>query len=175
MFRSLLLVLCISLGLAARDTMVVLLRHAEKTHKGDTAQLSEAGLRRAACLPPQLMPYQPDALFASNLERTQQTLAPLSKALSIPVQIYARGEERALGQQIMTRYSGKTVVVCGHSDTLVMLVEALGYRAPFAEISGFDHYWLLRVVEGSGTVTLQELQQKPVPSPILEANPALRE
>lgn len=115
------------------------------------------------------------ALFASNLQRTQQTLEPLSKALAIPIQIYARGKERALGQQILTRYSGTTVLVCGHSDTLMVLVEALGYQASFAEISGFDRYWLLRVVEGSGTVTLQELQQKPVPGPTLEATAALRE
>ena len=43
MVRTLLIVLWMTLGLAAGDTVVILLRHAEKVHKGDAAQLSEAG------------------------------------------------------------------------------------------------------------------------------------
>jgi len=162
MLRALCLSLLLSAGLLAQDTVVVLLRHAEKTHKGDSALLSEMGHRRAASLPHQLAPYAPSALFASNLRRTQQTLEPLSKALALPLQVYERGEERVLAQRILTLYSGKQVIVCAHSDTLMVLVEALGHSTPFHEVSGFDRYWVLRVEEGSKKATLQEHRQEPV-------------
>ncbi len=162
MLRSLLIALLLTLGLTAQDTVVVLLRHAEKTHKGDAAQLSEAGQRRAAGLPAQLSPYRPAALFASNLKRTQQTLAPLAKALALPLQVYDRGAERALGKRILALHAGQTVLVCGHSDTLMVLLEALGYRLPFAEISGFDRYWVLRIEERTAAVALQEHRQTPL-------------
>lgn len=174
MFRTLLIVLWMTLGLYAGDTVVILLRHAEKTHKGDAALLSEAGHRRAASLPAQLGPYQPVALFASNLQRTQQTLAPISKALAIPIQIYDRGTEGALGTHLLARYKGRTVLVCGHSDTLALLMESLGCPAPFTEVSGFDHYWVLRVSEASGAVALQELRQAPVPGQALAPPPESR-
>lgn len=160
MFRSLLIALLLTFGLTAQDTVVVLLRHAEKAHKGDAAQLSEAGQRRAAALPGQFTSYHPVALFASNLRRTQQTLTPLSKALALPLQIYDRGMEQALGRRILILYTGETVVVCGHSDTLMVLLEALGYPLPFAEVRSFDRYWVLRIKEGSGEVSLQEHRQK---------------
>jgi len=162
MLKALCLSLLLSAGLLAQDTVVVLLRHAEKTHKGDSALLSEAGRRRAANLPGQLLPYAPAALFASNLRRTQETLEPLSNALALPLQVYERGEERALAQRILTLYSGMQVIVCAHSDTLMVLVAALGYPAPFPEVSGFDRYWVLRIEDGSGNVTLQEHRQEPL-------------
>ena len=117
----------------------------------------------------QLIPFEPSALFASNRLRTQQTIEPLSRALSIPLQIYERGEEQALGKRILAQYSRQHVIICGHSDNLRVLVEALGHRIPFPEVTDFDRYWVLRVTEGSGTVTLQEFQQKPMnlPSPLL--------
>lgn len=161
MLKALCLSLLLSAGLLAQDTVVVLLRHAEKTHKGDLALLSESGGRRAANLPKQLSPYAPAALFASNLRRTQQTLEPLSKALALPLQVYERGLEGALAQRILRLYSGQPVIVCAHSDTLMVLVAALGYPAPFPEDSRFDRYWVLRIEEGSGNVTLQEHQQEP--------------
>lgn len=162
MLRALLLSLILSAGLLAQDTVIVLLRHAEKAHKGDTAELSEAGHRRAAGLPPQLAAYQPSALFASNLPRTQQTLAPLSKALGLPVQIYVRGEERALARRLLALHVGERVVVCGHSDTLGTLIEALGHLEPFPEVSGYDRFWVLRIRAGTASVTLEEHRQAPV-------------
>lgn len=165
MLKALCLSLLLSAGLLAQDTVVVLLRHAEKTHKGDSALLSETGRRRAANLPHQLSPYAPSALFASNLRRTQQTLEPLSKALALPLQVYERGMEGALAQRILTLHSGQAVIVCAHSDTLMMLVAALGYPAPFPEVSGFDRYWEVRIEDASGNVTLQEHRQEPLGAP----------
>jgi broad specificity phosphatase PhoE len=161
--RSLLLALILCLTLGAQDTVVVFLRHAEKAHRGDAAELSVQGRRRAASLPGDLAIYRPTALFASNLIRTQQTLAPLSKQLGLSIQVYDRGSERALGQRLLTRHAGQVVVVCGHSDTLADLVGALGHPDPFPEVSGFDRFWVLRIKPGGGTPSLEERRQRPLP------------
>ena len=159
----LVLALLLCLGLGAQDSVVVFLRHAEKTHRGSTARLSSMGQRRAISLSADLAPFQPVALFASDLPRTQQTLEPFSKDSGLPIQIYDRGSEWALGRSLLVRYAGKTVVVCGHSDTLMDLVRSLGHPTPFPEVSGFDRFWVLRVIEPGGAVTLEEHMQRPLP------------
>ncbi len=164
MLKSLLFTLCLTFSLAAEDTVVLLLRHAEKAHKGDRAELSRVGHRRAANLPFEFAAFRLTALFASNLVRTQQTLAPLAKILALPLQIYPRGDERALGRRIRADFRGRTVLVCGHSDTLGELVAALGDPTPFPEVEGYGRYWILRVADGSGTVTLKECALQPVPA-----------
>jgi broad specificity phosphatase PhoE len=151
----------LSLGLLAQDSVVVILRHAEKASKRTNAELNTAGRHRAQRLVETLAGFQPTALFASDLRRTQQTLEPLAKRLSLPLQRYARGSEGALGAALRAEYEGRTVVVCGHSDTLMALVAALGSPEPFPEINSFDRYWVLRVAEHTGKVSLEEHRQTP--------------
>ena len=165
MFHRLLLSCLLCLGLGAEDSVFVLLRHAEKTSKRTNAELSSAGHLRAQNLVDELSPFRPKALFASDLRRTQQTLEPLAKQIHLPIQIYDRGSELALGQSLLVRFAGKTVVVCGHSDTLADLLRGLGYPEAFPEVSGFDRYWVLRVPGTGGTVTLEEHRQRPLPPP----------
>ncbi len=160
MFRSLFIALLLSFALTAQDTVVILLRHAEKTAKYTNGGLTQNGRRRAETLAVELAPLQPVALYATEYLRTQLTLAPLAKALALPLQIYDRGAEQALGRRILALHAGQTVLVCGHSDTLMVLLDTLGYPWPFAEVRGFNHYWVLRIKEGSGEVSLQEHQQK---------------
>ncbi|NTW85612.1 MAG: histidine phosphatase family protein [Holophagaceae bacterium] len=160
MLKTWMFTFLLALSLGAQDTVVIFLRHAEKTHHGDTAELSAAGRRRAAALPLDLQPYRPVALFASDLRRTQQTLEPLATRLGQPLQIYERGREAALGQRLLSLYEGQTVVVCGHSDTLGALVRALGHAPEFPEVQGFDRFWVLRIPERKGPPSLEDHRQK---------------
>src|ERR1035438_8561400 len=78
--------------LGAQDTTVVLLRHAERLSLLDgNSRLSEAGLKRAQALVPLLQSFQPSALFTSDLERTQQTLAPVAAKLGLTPRIRPKG------------------------------------------------------------------------------------
>jgi len=160
MLKTWMFAFLLALSLGAQDTVVVFLRHAEKTHRGDAAELSATGRHRAAALPLDLLPYRPVALFASDRRRTQQTLAPLATRLGQPLQLYERGQEAALGRRLLLFYEGKTVIVCGHSDTLGALVGALGYAPEFPEILGFDRFWVLRIPTGKGSPSLEEHRQK---------------
>lgn len=173
MFYRLVLAWMLCLGLIAQDSVVVFLRHAEKSSKRTNAELSSRGKQRAQCLVEELSRFQPVALFASDLRRTQQTLEPLSKRLKLPLETYERGKEHALGQSLLVRFPGQTVVVCGHSDTLMDLVKALGDSTPFPEVSGFDRFWVLRIAEPGGRVTLQEHRQRPLPGEVRAILPAV--
>ncbi len=161
----LLLLLLLLLGgacLSAQVT-VVFLRHAERTSKYSNAELTKAGRNRAQRLVAVLDGYRPAALFASDMVRTQRTLEPLARQLGLPLQIYERGRERVLGRVLLERFQGQTVVVCGHSDTLMNLVAALGYGESFPEIGDFDRYWVLRVPAVGSEVSLEERRQGAIP------------
>ena len=152
-----------SLALAAGETLVVLLRHAEKTGKHPLAQLSAAGRRRAEALVPLLVPYRPAALYASDRKRTQQTLAPLAQHLGLTVAIRPLGAEEALAGEILAEHRGTTVVVCGHSDSLAQIASDLGFPGTFPAVDGYDRLWFVRIPVDDAPPTLEERAQPPVP------------
>ncbi|BDU73816.1 histidine phosphatase family protein [Mesoterricola silvestris] len=159
--RRLVLAFLAAFALAAQDTVAVLIHHAEKGARTSNAQLSSRGLRRAEDLAVELAPFKPAAIFATDLWRTQQTVAPLARRLGLVPEIRARGEEAAVGREVLEDYRGRTVVLCGHSDTLAVLAGALGYRGFFPEIRAYDRIWILTVPEGPGPVRLEERGQRP--------------
>ena len=163
MFRSLLFVLAIALGLAAQDTTVVLVRHGEKATADKDTELSALGRQRAQALVEQLLPLKPVALYCSERRRTRQTLEPLGKRLELPVQARPFGAENALRDEILKQHKGQTVVVCGHSDTVPTLAAAMGYSGKLTVAdSAFDRLWIVRIPE-KGEALLEECGQKPLP------------
>ncbi len=160
MGRGLRLLAALLLGtaLAAADTVVVLVRHAEKVSEEADAELSAAGRARAERLAALLAPRQAEALFASHRRRTRQTLEPLAKRSGLPIQVRKAGEEAALAAEILARWKGRTVIVCGHSNTLGPLAAALGVREPFTEPKGYDRWWTVRIAPDR-TARIEEHEQ----------------
>ncbi len=156
--------LALAVALGAQDTTVVVLRHAERQSLLDSnSRLSEAGLRRAQHLVPLLEALRPSVLYASDLERTQQTLAPVAAKLGMKPLIRPKGGSEALAAEILRDQRGKTVVVCWHHDLMAKLVRALGVKGPLPYLS-FDSYdWLWIVhIPAKGEATLEErLQSTP--------------
>jgi hypothetical protein len=77
----------------------------------------------------------PVAIFATrttsddNGQRTQETVAPLARALKLPVQTPYLGKGyRKLAKFVLTNpaYAGKTVLICWNHEQINELVEALG-------------------------------------------------
>jgi phosphohistidine phosphatase SixA len=161
--------LALTVGLGAQDTTVVLLRHAERQSLLDSnSLLSEAGLRRAQNLVPLLETFHPSALYASDLERTQQTLAPVAAKLGLKPLIRPKGGSEALAAEILRDQRGKIVVVCWHHDLMAKVARALGVKGPVPYLS-FDSYdWLWIVhVPAKGEATLEErLQSTPTAGPV---------
>jgi phosphohistidine phosphatase SixA len=147
--------------LGAQDTTVVVLRHAERISLSDNASLlSEAGQERAKALAGQLETFHPAALYASDLERTRQTLAPLAARLGMPVLVHPRRDGAGLAAEILKTQRGKTVIICWHHDLAPGLAKSLGVEEPLPELAVEDFGWLWIIrVPATGRATLEARRQ----------------
>ncbi len=164
---------------AARPAQVVLLRHAEKPADESNLHLSPRGEQRAKALPtlftrdPALTNHgAPVALFAArptrkgHSARPGETLAPLSRALRVPIQTpFPAKDADRVAKTILKdpAYDGKTVVVCWVHDELPALAEALGVKPRPPDWRGhvFDRMWVISYA--GKQATLQDLPQNLLP------------
>ena len=154
-------------GLAAQDTTVVLLRHAERQSIFDgDSPLAEAGFRRAQALVPLLAGFHPAALYASDLKRTQQTLAPTAARTALVPVLKPKDGSAALAAEILRDHRGRTVVVCWHHDLMKKLVRALGVKGPvpYWSLDTYDRLWIV-TIPAQGEARLVEKAQELAPAP----------
>lgn len=155
-FRHLILCACTLVGVFgaaaamredARDTTVILVRHAEKAVvPGDDPPISEAGKKRAAALKHALEKAGVSAIFATQYQRTQQTVEPLAKALKIAATQIDATKSEALVAQIRQKHRGGIVLVAGHSNTIPQIIKALGVNeAPAIADSEYDDLFVVTV------------------------------
>lgn len=159
-------ILLVAGALGAQDTTVVLLRHAERQSILDhDSSLAEAGLRRAELLVPLLEAFRPEALYTSDLIRTQQTLAPLSAKLGLKPSVRSREASGALAEEILRNHRGHTVIVCWHHDLMKKVARGLGVKGPipYWSLDTYDRLWIVRV-PAKGEATLEERQQRLAPA-----------
>ena len=134
-------------------TTVYLVRHAEKDSASSPADptLSAVGRVRAQALSRLLARRHPAALFTTNTARTRATLAPLAAATKLVPQVYDAKETTALAVRLRKDYAGKAVVVVGHSNTLLPLIESLGGTPPVEEIGDneYDYLFTVRISDGA--------------------------
>ena len=155
------LVLLLTALLGAQDLTVVLFRHGERVSIWDgDSPLSEAGERRAQALVPLLESFHPSALYASDKQRTQQTLAPLAAKLGLKPAVRPKDESAALAAEILKEHRGQTVLVCWHHDLMKKLAKGLGVRGPipYWGLDSYNRIWVVRV-SGQGEATLEEQSQ----------------
>ena len=76
-------VLSVVLSTATAQSTIFVVRHAEKADATKDPDLSEAGRVRAEALAKALRDANITAIYATEFKRTQQTAAPLAKALGI--------------------------------------------------------------------------------------------
>lgn len=133
-------------------TTIYIVRHAEKDTIGGPLdpQLSAVGQVRAQALRQQLERRHPAALFTTDTRRTRATLAPLAEALKLEPQVYDPRRGRDLADLILKQYAGKLVVIVGHSNTVLSLIDDFGATPPVEEIADneYDYLFTVRVAEG---------------------------
>lgn len=151
-------------AMAASDTVVVLVRHAEKATDGSRDPLlTDAGRRRAEALLDRLADRPIAAIYATQYRRTQLTAGPLAKARGLTVTVRPAGESAAsLADVLRRRHAGQQVLVVGHSNTLPALASALGA----SDVAGMDESEYDRVmvvvIAPDGNASLQQAHW-PVP------------
>jgi broad specificity phosphatase PhoE len=107
-------------------------RHAEKCTEGDAKdpELSATGKERTEELARTLARAGVTRLVASEYQRTQATLAPLSARLKLAVDVRPAADLDALATELVSAEPGSVIVVAGHSNTVPALAALLGVALP---------------------------------------------
>ena len=133
--------ICLCLGLtfangahAQNVRTIFFVRHADKVSDDTDAVLSDAGRRRATCLAKTLSDSNIQQIYVSDLQRTQQTAAPLAEQLHLkPVAIPLAKVDDLIAA--IRADKAANILVIWHDQTLPKILRALG--AP--EITPIGH------------------------------------
>lgn len=115
---------------AAGRAFVILVRHAEKISGAPDAELSPQGVERAQRLAILLGKAGVTRLVATDVKRTQQTLAPLAERLGLSIDVRPAREVDALARELLASPDGAVVVVAHHSNGVPRLARGLGTSVP---------------------------------------------
>jgi broad specificity phosphatase PhoE len=146
LFSSLLLVTLFASVVSAQST-VFFVRHAEKAQSGgkDPA-LSEAGVARAEILAKILKDAGITTIYTTEFQRTQQTAAPLAKALGINLTTVPASDITVLVSKL--RDGKDNALVVGHGNTIPDLIKALGIATPInIGENDYDNLFIVSVGE----------------------------
>ena len=159
------LLTCLALGLlaasplaAADATTVILVRHAEKASTGGSdPALSEAGQARARTLAHVAGATQAAAVYVTQYKRTQETVQPLATKLQLTPVTHPAGDSAGLVSAIQSRWAGRTVLVCGHSNSLPEIVKRLSGVAIEIPDAEYDNLYVVTLPAG-GPASLTRLK-----------------
>ncbi|CAN5756381.1 phosphoglycerate mutase family protein [soil metagenome] len=152
---------------APHPTVVYLVRHAEKVTDNPSDEdpdLTPDGYARAEDLKEHLADVEIQALFSTPYRRTRSTLGPLAQEHGIEIQPYEAHDFAALAEKINREYAEQTVVVAGHSNTLLELAEALGAKRPKEKLADHEYDYLFRVVKEGDRLASVEMRHYGQPS-----------
>jgi phosphohistidine phosphatase SixA len=144
------LLLCQMAAAQQNVRTIFLVRHAEKVSTAADAPLSPEGQKRAECLASTLKDTGIKQIYVTDVLRTQQTVAPLAKALKIKPTILPAKDTNALIKNLVYTGGGNILVV-GHSDTIPFVIARLqgGTVAPIGE-NEYDRLFVMTIVEAAG-------------------------
>ena len=150
---------------ASAQPSVFLVRHAERADgkagvppaMGVDPDLSEIGRARAETLAAMLKDAKIAAIISTEYRRTQQTAAPLAKALGLAITTIKANESENLIKAV--RSTAGNVLIIGHSNTIPEIIERLG--APPPDPIGDAEYDNLYVLTLGTAPTVVRLHFKP--------------
>ena len=132
-----------STAVFAQATQVWIVRHAEKDKSNtqdNDSNLSEEGRIRAGDLAEYLKKIKFDVAFSTPYKRTHQTLDSL-----IIQKVIDYKDAKSLVDSIKKNYEGKTVIVAGHSNTVLELIEAFGGKRPKEMLTDDDYDYIFHL------------------------------
>ena len=104
---------------------IFLVRHADKIDDAPDALLSDAGRQRAECLAKMLADVNIQQIYTSDLQRTQQTAAPLAQKRRLKPVAVPLSKPDDLIEAIRSGHAANVLVVW-HGGTLPRILHALG-------------------------------------------------
>jgi broad specificity phosphatase PhoE len=136
---------------------VWIVRHAEKNLKNPSdpdPALSIVGQERAKDLATLLLSKRVLAVYSTPFKRTMQTAQPTAYGHGLTVQTYDPSDPAEFAASVLRQYKGGSVVIVGHSDTVLGLVEAFGIKRPIPALSEDDYDYVFTVTVQGNSIQL---------------------
>jgi len=148
--KKLLFLFVLALGLqqtlyAQKTLKVWIVRHAEKDtvdKKDRDPDLSDVGAERAEALKKELKGQRIDSIFSTDYKRTKLTGFPLADITGINIKTYEPSKVADLVKSLKENAGGKKILIIGHSNTVLELIEAFGAKRPVPTISDNEYNYL---------------------------------
>ena len=99
------------------QTIIYLVRHAEKEKTKGDVHLTKEGRARAKRLNEILKEEGLDVVYSTRFNRTQETAEPSATQHGLNIQEYHHGKLEEFGQSVLDNHRGQKVLVVGHSNT----------------------------------------------------------
>jgi broad specificity phosphatase PhoE len=146
LFRSGVLIFLLHIGFiaTAQKTTVWIVRHAEKDTTYINRQdpdLTATGQQRALDLATYLQNEDVVKVFSTDTKRTRHT----AKHVKAPLEIYNPKNLTGLLDLIPQNANGKSVLIVGHSNTVLETIEALGGKRPLTLLTDDDYDYLFKI------------------------------
>ena len=139
---------------AQAETVVILVRHAEKVDESQDADLNDAGRARARVLAAMLKDAGIQAIYSTDYRRTLETVKPTAESTSKLIEVYDGDNLEDFAKDLRAR--DRRALVVGHSDTTPELVKLLGGEpgSPIAP-DEYDRMYILTLsADGKTSTTL---------------------
>ncbi len=155
LFRSSVLIFLLHIGFiaTAQKTTVWIVRHAEKDTTYINRQdpdLTATGQQRALDLATYLQKENIIKVFSTDTKRTKQT----AKHVKAPLEIYNPKNLTGLLEVFNQQVKGKSVLIVGHSNTVLETIEALGGKRPVTLLTDDDYDYIFKVEIEAGKLAV---------------------
>jgi 2,3-bisphosphoglycerate-dependent phosphoglycerate mutase len=130
---------------AQKALKVYVVRHAEKLTtdpKDKDPELTAEGNERAIALMKELKGQKIDSVFSTNYKRTKMTGFPLADVMGIAIKTYDPAQMKPFANMLMEYAKGKNILIIGHSNTVLNVIEAFGGTKPVKELTDDDYDYL---------------------------------
>ncbi|WP_165852062.1 phosphoglycerate mutase family protein [Mucilaginibacter terrenus] len=146
-------------GAFAQKTTIWVVRHAEKdaatVQNPNDPGLSPEGRKRADALAKLLKREKIKAIYVTKYKRTAETARPLAEQAKILPRVYG-DSLRTFAATILKNFAGNNVLVVGHSNTVMQLLDAFGAEMPFETLDEDDYDMVFKItVTDSGKRELE--------------------
>jgi phosphohistidine phosphatase SixA len=156
--KKLIIILCfLAFNVSAqveKPTIIYLVRHAEKVTTDPANKdplLTENGQARALFLAKKLKKEKLNSIYCTDFQRVKLTAQPIAENQNITVKIYDPKQLKTFAGVILQENKGKSVLVVGHSNTVLETIEALGGQRPVTSISDeeYDYFFTVKILPDS--------------------------
>lgn len=139
-------------------TIIYIVRHAEKDvsdPKNQDPDLSDIGKLRAKDLNERLKSQKIDAVFSTKFKRTKKTGEGVAERNGIDIREYEAHNFKVLSDLVKTEFQNKNVLIIGHSNTVLEIIESFGAVRPIAALTDSDYDFLFELkIDQMGKVAL---------------------